>query len=399
MELWSQLQDPSWSYTFDAAASIDGLWSTLGSSLSLASRKLLGNIVFGVLYTSRKHQLYLPEESLLVDVRRRLRVVIPSLAFQLQSSSLPWSITAYSVVLCQSVIFQLCVDGNIAGIKRLLQKSRISPFVINQHGENLLHAAARYAHADLWPEEGFAWLFASEYAGTNLEEADSEGWTLLGDAAFNFGWWTQLCVDDPAVSWQSSYLLKAGADVHAQSKGNLTPLDTFLRSCTRYHIDHATRWLKVLKESGINLHRYADQEQSIHGGDHFLKVTWDEELWKWIPTKQQVMYKYGDNADDLSIWIDDFDALSWFHQGRYDLDIFNIILPQQSFDRWQELDAKDDFSLENVIEGEMEENAQQLRSTAESEASANPYELRPRQLFCILLIFLLLNILVHIVLR
>lgn len=51
------------------------------------------------------------------------------------------------------------------------------------------------------PEEGFAWLFASEYACVDLEEHDSEGWTLLGDAAFNFGWWCQLGIDDPAIGW------------------------------------------------------------------------------------------------------------------------------------------------------------------------------------------------------
>lgn len=466
MELWSQLQDHEWSFGVDSTDSIEALLSALGSSISLSLRKLLRSTVVSVLYTSSKHRLYFPEETLLVNVRRRLRVILPKVSFQLQSSSLPWTVTAYSVVPCSSIIFELCIDGNLQAVKKVLKSARVSPFVINQHGENLLHAAARYAHSDLCefllrigvdgsayddrlltpldhlvqkirtcfaypsqvvntirslvelghcqpllpltsnavafyrgPEEGFAWLFASEYGGVNLEERDSEGWTLLGDAAFNFGWWTQPCVDDPTVAWQSSYLLKAGANPHGTSGAKLTPLDTFLRSCTRYEIDHASKWLKVLKEAGINLHKYADEEQSLHGNEHFLKLTWDNEIWKWIPTKKRVMYKYGNGNDELEVWVEDFDALSWFRHGRYDLDIFSLISPRESLGRWRDLNAKDNVIIEKLIEEEIGGPAEQLSLSAGSKVPIIPYYVTPRQLFVVLALFFCLNCVVHVILR
>ena len=194
------------------------------------------------------------------------------------------------------------------------------------------------------PEEGFAWLFASEYGGVDLEEHDSEDWTLLGDAAFNFGWWTQYGVEDPAVSWQCLYLLRAGAKPHAAScEGRLTPLDAFLRGCTAHQVEHAGKWLQALAESGINLHEYAMEEQRLHQPEHLLKACWDEELWKWIPVKSRVVYKFGDTPNLLDIWLEDYDALSWFHSGRYDLDIFQFCSPSESAVRWNKLNAWDDL--------------------------------------------------------
>lgn len=201
------------------------------------------------------------------------------------------------------------------------------------------------------PEEGFAWLFASEYAGVDLEEYDSEGWTLLGDAAFNFGWWTQLCADDLAVSWQTLYLLRGGADPHkTSSEGILTPLDAFLRGCTRYQVDHASKWLSVLKQCGVDLRTYAEEENSLHGGQHYLKATWDEELWRWIPTKRRVVYCYGVMSDELEIWVEDFDALSWFRCGRYDLDIFEVMPPPQTFTRWEDMNSGNDYVAEELCQ-------------------------------------------------
>lgn len=194
------------------------------------------------------------------------------------------------------------------------------------------------------PEEGFAWLFASEYTGSDLEAYDSEGWTLLNDAAFNFGWWTQSCCDDPAVSWQSLYLLHGGASPHARtSEGDLTPLDAFMRGCTAHSVDHARKWVQVLKESNINLHDYAAEEQRLHEPEHFLRSTWDEELWRWIPTKRRLVYNYGNSSQELEIWLEDYDALSWFHSGRYDMEIFDICTPSESIARWKELNAYDDL--------------------------------------------------------
>ncbi|KAG4434123.1 hypothetical protein IFR05_010403 [Cadophora sp. M221] len=469
MELWSQLQDHEWSFGLDSSESIEALLSALGSSISSSLRKLIRSTVISVLYTSSNHRLYFPEETLLVNVRRRLRVIIPKISFQLQSSSLPWTVTAYSIIPCNSIIFELCIDGNLQAVKRILKSTRVSPFVINQHGENLLHTAARYAHSDLCefllrigvdgsayddrlltpldhlvqkirtcfaypsqvvntirslvelghcqpllpltsnavafyrgPEEGFAWLFASDYAGVNLEERDSEGWTLLGDAAFNFGWWTEPCVDDPTATWQSSYLLKAAANPHRTSAAaSLTPLDAFLRSCSRREIDHASKWLKVLKEAGINLHKYADEEQSLHGNEHFLKRTWDDEIWKWIPTKKRVVYRYGEETDELEIWVEDFDALSWFRHGRHDLDIFGLMTPRESLVRWRDLNAKDDVIIEKLIEEEIGGVAEQLEQSAGSQVSSVPSHLAPKQLFAALSAFLLfqLCLIIYLVLR
>ncbi|KAH8585381.1 hypothetical protein B0O99DRAFT_488907, partial [Bisporella sp. PMI_857] len=174
------------------------------------------------------------------------------------------------------------------------------------------------------PEEGFAWLFRSEYSHVNLEEVDSEGWTLLGDAAFNFGWATQLCVDDPALGWQTRYLIRAGANIHATSTmGALTPLDAYLRGCTAHNVDHAREFIAVLEHCGVDLHAYARKELEIHSGQHFILSTWNNHLWRWVPTKRRVVYKYGKDADQLQIWLEDYDALSWFCCGRFDLEIFS----------------------------------------------------------------------------
>lgn len=195
------------------------------------------------------------------------------------------------------------------------------------------------------PEEGFAWLYASEYAGVNLEAQDSEGWTLLEDAAFNFGWWTQACVDDPAVCWQSLYLLRAAANPHGMSSPEITPLDAFLRGCTANQVEHAQKWLEVLAKSGVDLHEYAKEELKIHGNEQYLLVSWDEEIWKWTPTNRRVAYSFGETSKDLEIWVEDFDALSWFHCGRHDLDIFQFCTPAESLFRWKLLDARRNDAL------------------------------------------------------
>lgn len=213
------------------------------------------------------------------------------------------------------------------------------------------------------PEEGFAWLFSSEYAGVDLEKHDSEDWTYLGDAAFNFGWWTEYGVEDPAVPWQCLYLLRAGAKPCAtSSEGRLTPLDAFLRGCTRHKVEHAAQWLKTLWDGGINLHEYAKEEQNFHHPEHLLKTTWDEELWKWIPTKRRVVYKYGQSAHELEIWLEDYDALNWFHCGRYDLEIFQVCSLSESAVRWKKLNAREDL-MEFTKGNEVSQKAQSRSRT------------------------------------
>jgi hypothetical protein len=242
------------------------------------------------------------------------------------------------------------------------------------------------------PEEGFAWLFASEYAGSDIQAYDSEGWTLLNDAAFNFGWRTQLCCDDPAVSWQSLYLLRAGADLHVKtSKGDLTPLDAFMRGCTAHSVDHARKWLQVLKESGVDLHEYAAEEQRLHTPEHYLKRTWDEELRKWIPTKRRVLYRYGNTSSELEISLEDYDALSWFQCGRHDLEIFDLCAPLESILRWKELNARDD--LLDLDKGEMLAGPSKLENLSRRMII---YRLLQTRWFQFLVISLLLNYMFHV---
>lgn len=213
-------------------------------------------------------------------------------------------------------------------IRALVEKGRCQP---------LLPLTSNAVSSYRGPEEGFAWLFASEYAGVDLEERDAEGWTLLGDAAFNFGWWTQVGADDPAVGWQSLYLLRAGANPHKTSaEGGLTPLDTFLRGCTRHQVENANSWLRVLLQSGVDLHKYADEELSVHGYDQYMRSTWDEELQKWT----QIVYRYGNTPEELQILVEDFDALSWFHCGRFDLEIFQFCAPDECSRRWKEINTR-----------------------------------------------------------
>jgi hypothetical protein len=234
--------------------------------------------------------------------------------------------------------------------RRASMTMEYSPHVVNTvralvergHCQPLLPVTGNAIPFYSGPKEGLAWLFASEYAGIDLEILNSRGWTILGDSAFNFGRWTQLCIDDPAISWQRLYVLQAGANPHAMScKGKLTPLDTYFRGCTAHQVEHAGRWLQVVSQSGIDLHKYAIQEQNLHQPEHFLEASWDEELWRWLPTRQRVAYHFGDTPDQIYIWLEDYDALSWFRYGRFDLDIFLVCSPSESQARWQRINDVD----------------------------------------------------------
>jgi hypothetical protein len=172
------------------------------------------------------------------------------------------------------------------------------------------------------PEEGFVWLFNAEYEHADLAALDSEQWTLLGDAAFNFGWWSQLAPEEVSLGWQSLYLLRRGADPHSQnSRQNITPLDTFLRGNSAHGVSHARKWLKIVAQSGLNVLEYAKKEQSLHGSEHCLIGTWDHDLYRWLPTKNRVMYSFGERPDDLFIWVEPYDALGWFGCGKWDLEL------------------------------------------------------------------------------
>jgi hypothetical protein len=231
---------------------------------------------------------------------------------------------------CMSMAYPLRVVNTI---RALVERGRCQP---------LLSLTSNAVASYRGPEEGFALLFTSEYAGANLEEPDSEEWTSLGDATLNFGWWTELCIDDPAVSWKCLYLLRAGANPHSfSSRGRLTPLDAYLRGCTSHQVEHAGKWLRILSQSGFDLHKYAIEEQNLHQPEHFLETSWDAELWRWIPTKRRVVYHFGQAPDQLSIWLEDYDALSWFGIGRFDLEIFLVCTQSESQARWKRINDDD----------------------------------------------------------
>ncbi len=143
----SQIWSHHLSLTTDSSAILERVISAFGLSLSHAWLKYLQSYLFGVTYTSSNNRLYLnPKGSLRSNVKRRLRVLFPILSFQVQISSPPWSLTSYPIVPCQSEIFKLCSDGNTNAVKLYFEKnSWTSPFVVNQHGENLLHVRPRYS--------------------------------------------------------------------------------------------------------------------------------------------------------------------------------------------------------------------------------------------------------------
>ncbi|KAG9238580.1 hypothetical protein BJ875DRAFT_511077 [Amylocarpus encephaloides] len=104
------------------------------------------------------------------------------------------------------------------------------------------------------------------------------------------------------------YLLKGGADPHQKSgEGRLTPLEAYLRGCTANAVDHAGKRLQVLAQSGIDLH--------------------------------QVMFWYGETAEELRIWVEDYDALSWFGAGKWDLEIFQVCDISSTLKRWKNINS------------------------------------------------------------
>lgn len=458
---WTHSKGQYLCFKFDSFQAIENLLAPLGLSLSKKWRDRVRYHIFGLTYSSTAHQLYLNAEHLVLsNIKRRMKIILPIAAFQLQTASLPISVTFNPISPCKSQIFEFCSDGNIEMVKMWFKASFASPFVVNQHGENLLHIAARYAHVELCnllldvgvdatayddrlltpldhlaakvpmsvpyasrvvdtiralverghcqpllpitsnavafyngPEEGFAWLFSSEYGSVDLEERDSEDWTLLGDAACNFGWWTKGCSENPAVSWQCLYLLRAGANPHSKSsQGRLTPLDAFLRGCTAHQVEHAGKWLQTLSQSGIDLHKYAIEEQRLHYPEHFLESAWDEKLWRWIPTKRRVVYQFGDTPDHLDIWLEDYDALSWFSHGQFDLDIFLVCSPVESEARWKKIN-----DVDNIIELDDEEELQSLLRLSASNPLGFPSLFSARWVQ-LLVLSLVLNYLFHIML-
>ena len=130
------------SITFDLSTFLGTSLLALGLCLSPAWEQNLRCFLVDISYNQYTHNLYLDSEnSLLSDVRRKVKVIVPMVAYQVQTSSLPRSITWYPLIPCQSPIFDLCTEGNIDAVRLWFEKSRSNPFVVNQHGENLLHVS------------------------------------------------------------------------------------------------------------------------------------------------------------------------------------------------------------------------------------------------------------------
>jgi hypothetical protein len=125
---------------FNSYQAIQSVLSALGFTLPKQWDNRFKRYVFGLTYSSATHHLYLDDAPTTVqNIKRSFRFQFPVFTFQLQTASFTRSLTYNPIVPCQSDIFRLCLDGNIEMVKIWLKGRRTSPFVVNQHGENLLH--------------------------------------------------------------------------------------------------------------------------------------------------------------------------------------------------------------------------------------------------------------------
>jgi hypothetical protein len=46
--------------------------------------------------------------------------------------------------------------------------------------------------------------------------------------------------------------------------GRLTPLAVYFRGSTAHQVEHAGKWLQILSQTGIDLHKYATEERNLH---------------------------------------------------------------------------------------------------------------------------------------
>lgn len=137
---WTHSKGQYLCFKFDSFQAIENLLAPLGLSLSKKWRDRVRYHIFGLTYSSTAHQLYLNAEHLVLsNIKRRMKIILPIAAFQLQTASLPISVTFNPISPCKSQIFEFCSDGNIEMVKMWFKASFASPFVVNQHGENLLH--------------------------------------------------------------------------------------------------------------------------------------------------------------------------------------------------------------------------------------------------------------------
>jgi hypothetical protein len=139
---FSQYQGRYLYFKVDSYHAIESLLTSLGVALPSQWNDRLQRYLFSLTYSSAAHYLYMDDiPTILRNIKRRFRIQLFTFAFQLQTTSLPRALTYIPIAPCQSQIFKLCLDGNIDMVKIWFKGSRVSPFVVNQHGENLLHVS------------------------------------------------------------------------------------------------------------------------------------------------------------------------------------------------------------------------------------------------------------------
>ena len=138
----SQFREQYLCFTIDSFHVIENLLILLGHGLPARWCDCLRYYTFGLTYTSTVHKLYPnSEQMVLANIKRRLKIISPVAAFQLQTANLPISITINPIEPCKAQIFKSCLEGNIEMVNLWFKTYRASPFVVNQHGENLLHVS------------------------------------------------------------------------------------------------------------------------------------------------------------------------------------------------------------------------------------------------------------------
>jgi hypothetical protein len=104
---------------------------------------------------------------------------------------------------------------------------------------------------------------------------------------------------DPQWEDVAKRLLKSGAHVHGcgsehHSGAQVTLLDRYLE----HHVD-ANRWLRVLQDSGVDLHQYAKQEKELHSGNcYFLQQGLDGNS----HGHRKIRFAFNVHCDQVRIW-------------------------------------------------------------------------------------------------
>lgn len=135
-----QFHESRLNMTFDFSSLILKFFSMTGLAVPLWFHDLFRKYAFRMLYVSANNHTILGHEHTFQKLfNTRLKILLPFMSFHLQFSNYPWSLSSFPIVPCESKIFTLCSEGDLRGVQQWIENNWISPFVVNQHGENLLH--------------------------------------------------------------------------------------------------------------------------------------------------------------------------------------------------------------------------------------------------------------------